>query len=976
MQKTFAARPWDAPIPPRVQVTDVIVSDTLVGIRFNASMAERAWTEEHRVKMESEIRRILTGKTPADAQIRLSIEDMDFQEYVTSRAGVQRRQLERTAAVAQPEHPLVRNTDYPGPPPVRGLLGRHLVIAASHGWTYSNNARRWEYQRCRLFTTVEDLYTMSYANPFLMPMLERAGAVVFSERERDFQTAEVIVDNDGAMKPSEFRTLGTWTSTTEGTGWRGGLPHPLAETTEPFRLGTALQAQVAPADSPTSTAAVYVPFFPRPGRYAVYVSWTSSADHSPAVPVSVHHAGGSTRFLVNQQMGGNTWIFLGFFEFKAGATESTGCVVIHATGAEISSAARAGGRPTLVSADAVRFGGGMGNIAPEGLVSYHPRYAESARYWTQYAGAPADLVYLHDVEGGRFGVDYDRDVITRPEWINYLHGAPNGPNKDTSHPGLGVPIDAALAWHTDAGISPNGLIGTLSIYRIRDHRGQDNFPDGRSRWLNRDLAALVQEEISRAAEGNFTSTWRRRQLMHGNYGEARRPNVPTMLLELLSHQNFNDMKYGNDPRFKRDISRAIYKAYLRFLAYSYGYDPVISPLPPTHLYARHIGNGSAELTWRIQPDPLEPTAYPDGFIVYQSLDGKAFDNGHYTAEARLVVNSLAADTSYFFRVTAANTGGESFPTPVVALRWSEGKKTALLVDGFDRICGPAVVEGGSVRGFDRAIDPGVGYEYTYGLAGNQYDLNPQSPFLTNDQPGWGATEGDWEDRLERGNTFDHSIAHAEMLAAAGFAFDGATADAFCVMEPTLSYALIDWIAGRQRATPPPAGMDGVGKPDRMKTEFEVFPAAARQRLQAHFAREGKLILSGAYAIEDLTRGAAADDDSRRFAREWLGVAGSQSRATTANAVRPVEDIPAFKGLQSFRFGRDLEQTVYAVESAEAPEPGGPETRIVFRYGDTGLPAVVANIRVITAGFPLETVLPEKSRVELMKAFVTWLDKAN
>ena len=32
-----------------------------------------------------------------------------------------------------------------------------------------------------------------------------------------------------------------------------------------------------------------------------------------------------------------------------------------------------------------------------------------------------------------------------------------------------------------------------------------------------------------------------------------------MLLELLSHQNFADMRYGSDPRFKFLVSRAIYK---------------------------------------------------------------------------------------------------------------------------------------------------------------------------------------------------------------------------------------------------------------------------------------------------------------------------------------------------------------------------------------------------------------------------------
>lgn len=50
---------------------------------------------------------------------------------------------------------------------------------------------------CTYFQTVEDLYTQSYVLPFLVPMLENAGATVLLPRERDWQTTEIIVDNDG-----------------------------------------------------------------------------------------------------------------------------------------------------------------------------------------------------------------------------------------------------------------------------------------------------------------------------------------------------------------------------------------------------------------------------------------------------------------------------------------------------------------------------------------------------------------------------------------------------------------------------------------------------------------------------------------------------------------------------------------------------------------------------------------------------------
>jgi hypothetical protein len=71
---------------------------------------------------------------------------------------------------------------------------------------------RWEWQRARIFQTVEDLYTMSYVLPYLTPMLENAGAVVMLPRERDTQPNEVIVDNDNPESGySEMNGYYSWT---------------------------------------------------------------------------------------------------------------------------------------------------------------------------------------------------------------------------------------------------------------------------------------------------------------------------------------------------------------------------------------------------------------------------------------------------------------------------------------------------------------------------------------------------------------------------------------------------------------------------------------------------------------------------------------------------------------------------------------------------------------------------------------------
>jgi hypothetical protein len=153
----------------------------------------------------------------------------------------------------------------------------------------------------------------------------------------------------------------------------------------------------------------------------------------------------------------------------------------------------------------------------------------------------------------------------------------------------------------------------------------------------------------------------------------------------------------------------------------------------------------------------------------------------------------------------------------------------------------------------------------------------------------------------------------------------------------------------------------------------VLDAGARELLRRHVAGGGALILSGAYAIEDLTAGPASDDDSRRFARETLGIAAYESRATQTNAVKAKAG--AFGAIEPFRFGRDLEQTVYSVESAESLAPVSTLHLPVLEYGDTGRAAAIAAGKVVVMGFPLETVLPEKTRTALFEAALKQIGQA-
>lgn len=105
-------------------------------------------------------------------------------------------------------------------------------------------------------------------------------------------------------------------------------------------------------------------------------------------------------------MGGGTWVYLGTFDFDRGCNEFNRVICTNQSS-----------KRGIVTTDAVRFGGGMGNIEREGNLSELPRCLEGARYYAQWAGAP------YKVYSGREGKnDYADDINTRSLMTNWLGG--------------------------------------------------------------------------------------------------------------------------------------------------------------------------------------------------------------------------------------------------------------------------------------------------------------------------------------------------------------------------------------------------------------------------------------------------------------------------------------------------------------------------------------------------------------------------
>jgi len=875
-------------------------------------------------------------------------------------------------------NPLVENVSKPytiG----KGLRNHHIAMWQSHGWYYEQKLARWEWQRARIFQTVEDLYTQSYVLPYLVPMLENAGANVLVPRERDIQRHEVVVDNDKVRDKSQYKEINgkdSWTAGSyEGFAY---LKETYLDGENPFRAGSYRQVKTTNKDD--MSLCEWIPEIPKRGSYALYVSYKTLPNSSEDALYSVYHLGGKTDFVVNQRMGGGTWIFLGFFSFDKGVNDR--CKVV------LSNKSEKAGR--IVTADAIKIGGGMGNIArlphPDGIVtdntkssdsikadnvkllpkadykaeiSGYPRYTEGARYWLQWAGVP-DSVYNKSESRN----DYTDDYQSRGFWVNYLA---SGSSVLPKRQGLNIPIDLAFAFHTDAGTTFNdSIIGTLGIYMT--HHNDQKFENGKTRWTSRDLSMVVMDEIVNDIRREYEPNWTRRHVWNRSYSEARVPNVPTMLLELLSHQNFADMKYGLDPRFRFTVSRSIYKGMLKFVANQYGYDYVVQPLPVKSFGLAFAGDTEVELKWSGVEDASEPTAKADKFIVYTRVGYGDFNNGIVVNEpvARVRIDK---DKIYSFKVAALNEGGESFPSEILSVcRKSDQKGEVLIVNGFDRLSAPySFATKDSIAGFVDFIDHGVPDKVEYNYIGSQYEFRRIIPWMDDDAAGFGASNANYETTVIAGNTFDYPALHGRSIAKAGYSFVSASRDAVTDGHVNMNdFKLVDLILGKQRQTKIGRG----AFPDKFKT----FPKELQAKLADYCGQGGNIFVSGAYVASDLWDTPEANDEDKRFAKDVLKYKWRVGRAAVEGKVKSVASpYPVISG--KYEFHTKLNPDFYAVESPDAVEPSGDNSYAVFRYSENNLSAGVAykdKYKTVVLGFPFEAIKDVGKRDELMKAILSFI----
>lgn len=910
-----------------IKIDSILIQKKKVTLFANEALEDIPFREYN----VSELYASIAPLFPNASKIVILTRDTDIESLIPEYDRKGRPNKKRLYSIKESKYPLTRSLSTPHEIK-NGLQNRHIALWQSHGLYYAQTAHRWEWQRARMFGTVEDLFTQSFVLPYLTPMLENAGATILIPRERDTQIHEIIIDNDRSTPGSEYKELDGEKAWSDGE--KAGFGHIQATYTNgenPFTQGT--YRQTVTQRKGKESLIEWIPEIPESGNYAVYASYQSFPNSTEQALYTIHHAGGETTIAVNQTMGGGTWIYLGNFKFTAHEQAHERIVLTNQSN-------KSG---KIITADAIKIGGGMGNIARSPLespypieaeTSGYPRFTEAARYWLQWAGIP-DSIYSKSA----FRNDYQDDIYARPQWVNYL--------KEQTH----IPIDMAFAFHSDAGTTPDdSIIGTLGIYMSKSNDGI--YTNRKSREIARDLTDMIQTQILSDVRKVYNPQWSRRGMWNQSYIEARIPDVPTMLLELLSHQNFADMRYGLDPRFRFLICRAIYKGMLRYICFQNKQEPIVQPLPPDRLYTELVETNKVRIGWKAVQDTLEESASPTAYILYSRKDSGGFDNGTLVKGEEIIL-PIETGIIHSYKVAAVNKGGISFPSEIVSVYRSpkgEKDKTVLIVNGFDRISGPASFEStaDSLAGFLYAVDRGVPYLNDIAFIGDQFEFRRSATWNSNDNNGHGDSYNNYAGQVIAGNTFDYPFIHGQAMAETGYSFVSCSHKSLAegVVKPD-TYPIIDLILGKQRQP--------------------VITPVLQDTLRSYLAQGGNLLVSGTNLFSD-SWGNAQD---RTFVEEVLkGKLASRNASKEGIVNSCASPYGYINGRYTFRTRPNPIR--YSIESVDGVLPADKLAHTILRYPENNIGAGIVyegKYRTCSLGFPFEALQTPSERNRLMESIL-------
>jgi hypothetical protein len=341
------------------------------------------------------------------------------------------------------------------------------------------------------------------------------------------------------------------------------------------------------------------------------------------------------------------------------------------------------------------------------------------------------------------------------------------------------------------------------------------------------------------------------------------------------------------------------------------------PEPPRNLRVTCAPDG-VSVAWDEPADAgLSPT---ESYWVSRSDNGYGFGNpvrvpGNRTS---VMLADVPRGKAVYFRVTAANAGGESLPSAVAGCL------------SANRANAPRVLFVNAFMEFDRFNNP------RQTLSGTNYVMPSAIGKMDRVIP-----------RLN--NAFDYVVQHGKALAANGAAFDSCQREAVASGTIQLErYAAVIWAAGRQRA--------------------EIATSAEEQALSRYLAQAGSLFVSGSHMTDSLRRREDAPNDLSR-----------QLHAAPADAADTSVRFLSFVPVKGSIFRRnepgvigDAREQSYFINAVCRLLPEGTGAQASLLYPESSGAAAVqydgsaGGGKVVCFGFPFECVSSAKVRARYMR----------
>ncbi|MFO1513070.1 MAG: hypothetical protein U1F83_09195 [Verrucomicrobiota bacterium] len=807
---------------------------------------------------------------PPDPHARLAGQSPDFRE----------------AASPAPEVPATGLSGPIGPAlgqPTGALSGRIVFTSGGHGWTA--DASNWSLQRGVLLQMNEDYGNVDQMN-FFATYCFNAGATVVPMRPIGNQTNEVVLDNDDVG----VTFAGSWSTSTSTIFY--GSPGDV-----PYRFASL---------SPTETAtATYTPNLPATGFYPVY-TWVRHGSDRDFQLYRIRHTGGESLVRVPHHMVGNGWVYLGTYYFDAGSNSTKGAVVI----SNLQPSPLVG---SVVIADAIRFGNGMGNVDRGFGVSGYPREEECSRYWVQASLGQGQSATLYDP---------DLPAVTTDD-IDDNVGAPIRMAREMNRElAENIYKRIYLSFHSNAGGS-RGVVGlwndnanfpgtgTTNQFRLAQLAGTE---------VNNDLVGIGAPPLelpwyNRGGSITTTQTFAFGEIRNDTLGGE----MDATIIEVAFHDDASDAALLRDPKVRNWIGRAAYQAVVRYMNEFDAVPLTFVPEPPYNVRATASGS-NVIISW-FNPVTQGGSGAASGYVIYQSTNGYGFGNAVAVGNVNsFVFTNHAADQDCFFRVAATNSGGQSMPSETVACRIASaaGTPRVLIVNAFDR--------------FDKSINI------------------RQTPGAQNYKPpGHDANSGTMDRVLPgRNNAFDYIVPHAQAVGAHGFAFDACQNEAVSGGQINLAnYPIVAWACGNE------------------STADESFSSVEQGMVSAFLATGGSLFVSGSEIAWDLDRPSGPTAADRNFLHTQLHAtyAADDSGAYVFTAAAGF----LFAGNPNGLFD-DGSKGIYAVGYPDLLTPTGNGASSVVNYqGVVGGAAGIAydgssgGGKVVYLGFPFETITSSSVR---------------